>query len=434
MPEKEILVNKLILPKKYKTYSLTKGPVKPSKFLQILIQVVCYFALLRQPRTVSYDPKFKDLKKTPYLILCSHAQFLDFFVQYATIGLRPVSSVVSLDAFSLVPLFLIEQGGAIPKRKFYSEIISVLQMRKAIKQGSIVAFYPEARYSKYGEQAKLPPSLAKLIKSLGVPVVTLMNHGHYQVNPCWGNQKKRKVPVHSDVNVTFSKEEIELLSVDEINERLTKVFTYNEYQYLKDNNYLIKEKYRAAGIHRILYKCPHCLTEMQMKSQDSFISCTACDIVYEMLETGDLKCQNGTTIFTTVHDWVKFERENVLKEINNGTYHVTMDVKRTFAFPHPKSLIPIGNSHFVHDLTGITITGNYNNYDYMWHKDPYETMSVQIEYNWLNIKGSDIIAIHTLENGIYLWPENPSVLFKIYLATEILYEKAMNEKNSPRNQ
>ena len=43
-----------------------------------------------------------------------------------------------------------------------------------------------------------------------------------------------------------------------------KAFEYDDYRYQKENGILIKEKYRAEGLHKVLYQCPHCMTEGKM--------------------------------------------------------------------------------------------------------------------------------------------------------------------------
>ena len=45
-------------------------------------------------------------------------------------------------------------------------------------------------------------------------------------------------------------EDIEKLSVDEINKVIEKEFQYDDYKWQKDNNIRITEKYRADGLHR----------------------------------------------------------------------------------------------------------------------------------------------------------------------------------------
>ena len=82
-------------------------------------------------------------------------------------------------------------------------------------------------------------------------------------------------------------EQIKEMSVAQINEVLHKAFQYDDYQYQKDNGILIKEKYRAEGLHKVLYQCPHCMTESQMASEGTQIFCQSCGKRWNLNEDGE---------------------------------------------------------------------------------------------------------------------------------------------------
>ena len=90
----------------------------------------------------------------------------------------------------------------------------------------------------------------------------------------WKN--KRKVPFHTTLKLVLTVEEIEKMSVQEIYDVILKEFEYDDYKYQLDNNILITEKNRAEKIHKILYKCPHCLSEGNMDSEGTTFYCKEC--------------------------------------------------------------------------------------------------------------------------------------------------------------
>lgn len=106
-------------------------------------------------------------------------------------------------------------------------------------------------------------------------------------------------------------EQIKNMSVDEINEAVKKAFEYDEYRYQKERGFLITEKYRAEGMHKILYYCPNCMTESKMSSKDTEIFCTACGKRWNLNEDGTLSALQGETEFSHVPDWFNWEREQV---------------------------------------------------------------------------------------------------------------------------
>jgi hypothetical protein len=358
--ENKILKNELIYPKKIKKYNMAKEPVKPSKFItNFMIPLIVKLSISKQPNKQIIDPLFDEVKKGQFLMLINHMQFLDFFIEFKILNKTPINNIVNLDAYQVLPYWLMEMGGCIPKRKFSIETTSVRSMKYCVDKGRNLGIFPEARYTMIGRTSILPYSLGKFIKNLKIPVVVQINHGHHLVNPTWGNQKKRLLPVLADVKVCLTKEEVLSLSVDEINTRIKDAFYYDEYQYQLDNNILIKENYRAFGLEKILYKCPNCNDEHSNFSTGTTVKCSKCGCEHQLNENGTLTCLSGETKFSKVLDWCDWENEMVCKEISDGTYRFE-ETMETWAFPHPKHLIKLPNAHVVHDLNGFKINGTYN--------------------------------------------------------------------------
>ena len=122
--------------------------------------------------------------KPPYVMLCNHNAFLDFKVATRTIWPQRANYVVAIDGF-IGREWLLRQVGCICKRKFTNDLTLIRQLKQVIRNGDVAMIYPEARYSLCGTTAVLPASLGKLCKLLGVPVVTLICHGHHVNSPFW---------------------------------------------------------------------------------------------------------------------------------------------------------------------------------------------------------------------------------------------------------
>ena len=115
----------------------------------------------------------------------------------------------------------------------------------------------------------------------------------------------------------LTKEDVERMSVDEINAVIQKGLTYDEYRYQKENGILITEPFRAEGLHRILYQCPHCLAESKMDSKGTELFCTACGKRWNMNEDGSLTALEGETEFSHIPDWFAWERGQVRVQCKN---------------------------------------------------------------------------------------------------------------------
>jgi 1-acyl-sn-glycerol-3-phosphate acyltransferase len=356
--------------------------------------------------------------KPPYLLLCTHMAFLDFMVTTAAIFPHRANYVIAIDGF-IGREWLLRAVGGICKRKFTNDIKLIKHINHVVNVNKdILVLYPEARYSLIGTNAVLPASLGKLAKMLKVPVVTLRMHGNYLNSPVW-NLKKRKNRIEADMTLLFTAEQAAELSVDEINKKINEAFYYDEYKWQRDNNIRITYKDNAKGIHKILYKCPHCMTEYQMTSYGTTIECKHCGKKWELTEYGELEAHDGITEFRFPSQWYEFEREEVRKEIEAGTYFFEDEVI-TDSLPNSKGFIRLGKGTLRHDMNGFTFWGTFNGEPFELRKEPLTMYSCHIEFDYN--KTGDCIDLSTLSDTYYLYPQGEQFsVTKIALATEELY-------------
>ncbi|MDR3319117.1 MAG: hypothetical protein LBS99_06725 [Clostridiales bacterium] len=405
--------------KNVKFYDMAKKPLRQAIWTIFVIIIASVLTLAFYKRKL-HKVNMKGLKP-PYLMLCSHMQFLDFMVAAAATFPHRMSNVISIDGYNIWP-WLLEKIGSIPKRKFTNGATIVRQIGHVLKNNkNIVCMYPEARYSNIGVESELPDSIAKLIKLYKVPVVTMIFKGHYLNRPTWGIKKKRKVPIEAVEKCILTAEQVKEMSVAEIDGVLTKEFCYDEYRYQKDNNIQITEPFRAEGLHKVLYKCPSCGEEFLMKSSGAVLSCASCGVEWELKTNGELNCLSGETRFCRPPDWYEWQREEVRKEIDGGTYGFS-DTMEAFSMPHPKRFIPLGKVTFKHGLDGFNIEGNYNGKDFSLVKVPAENYSVHVEYAFPYLKGKDIVSLSTNSDTLFMIPTDPITLQKLSLAAEELYK------------
>ena len=294
--------------------------------------------------------------------------------------------------------------------------------------GNSVVIYPEARYSLCGTTALLPKSLGKLAKFLNVPVLTLICHGHHINSPFWDTSHDRGVsPTKATYKVLVEKDELESLSVDEINERIVNEFEYDDFRWQKENNIIVNDPLRAKGLHRVLYKCPYCNDEYSMDSDGIYLTCKKCGVKIEMTELGELKALNNKDIFTHIPDWYEWERDEVRKEIENGTYSTGLLECQVDSLPNAKGYIDLGQGTLIHDMNGFKVRVNNEKYDFEMIKPVESLYSCHIEYQYLFKKG-DCIDLNTLKDTWYVYPKGKFNVTKIALATEELYKKNQIDK------
>ncbi|MDT8337508.1 MAG: hypothetical protein RQ856_06780, partial [Candidatus Izemoplasmatales bacterium] len=308
-------------------FDLKSMPKRAKWYLQVLAW------LLSIPETFFRKVKIikvnMDKVKSPYVLLCNHNSFFDFKVATRALFPRRANYVVAVDGF-INRESLMRNVGCLGKRKFVSDPAIVKQLKHTLEVNkSIAVIYPEARYSLIGTTAILPESLGKLIKMFKYPVVTLISHGHHLHEPVW-NLIKRKVPVKSVMTYLFSKDDLENLSLQEVNNRLKEAFYYNDYEYQINNDIKIKGNNRAKNLHKVLYRCPHCLSDFTMNSENNNLFCDNCHHNYYVDEHNRLNETNGETLFNFIPDWFEWQRSEVRKEIDNGKYNIITPSKDVF--------------------------------------------------------------------------------------------------------
>ena len=413
-------------PKKYKT---AKYPIRQPIYLTWLIQMLSKMMLIGKEHKVE---KFNmEGLKPPYLLLSNHMSFVDF--ELVSLGTYPhrVNNVVNIDGFYM-RAWLLEWIGAICTRKFTTDLHLVRSIRKVLERGDVLCMYPEARYSPAGTTSYLPESLGMLVKKSKVPVVVALHHGNYLHSPFWNFRKKRKVPLYTTFTKIWDPEDLEKLSVEEINEGLKKALTYDDYKYQKDNGILITEPYRAEGLNKILYQCPHCKTEHKMSSEGAELFCTECGKRWYLNEDGTLKALEGETEFSHIPDWFEWERSEVRAQIERGEYTFEDDVE-VYSLPRCYKYEPLGFGKLTHDPEqGFVLTGHYRGKDYRIQRMPLQTNSLHVEYDFLRIKPFDLVDISTENDSFYCYTTKKDVITKLAFATEEIYKIELEKKRALR--
>ena len=417
--------------KNKKRYVTAKYPIRQPLFFTGLIWVLSKFALMGKKYKV--EKINMEGLKPPYMVLSNHMYFIDFELAAMATFPHRVNNVVNIDGYYRRP-WLMELIGAICTRKFTMDLHLVKSIRKVLSRGDILCMYPEARYSPCGITSYIPDSVGMLVKRNKVPVVAIVHRGNYLHSPFWNFRKKRKVPLHTTATQILTAEDIEKMSVEEINAKIREALTYDDYSYQKENGILITEPFRTEGMHKILYQCPHCLAESKMDSKGTEIFCRECGKRWNLGEDGTLSALEGETEFSRVPDWFLWQREQVKAQIERGEYSFEDDVD-VYSMPRCWKFEHLGDAKLKHDPdNGFILEGHYRGEDYRIQRTPLQTNSLHIEYDWCYVKPFDCVDISTENDSFFCYPKKENVVTKMAFATEILYEKAMNNTRKTKDQ
>lgn len=399
--------------KKRKTYN----PVKPNIFWRTLMKIIS------QPDLISARFKYTKIgmeklnKKEPALILMNHSSFIDLEIAQDIFYPRPMNIVCTNDGF-IGKNWLMRQIGCIATPKFVSDPTLVRKIVRAIKKNSSILMFPEAGYSFDGTMTIFPFSVAKLVKFLKIPVVTVITNGAYLRQPLYNELRKRKIKVSAEVKYLISKEELNFLTEQEIFDRIIKEFSFDNFKAQQENNIIINDKERAVGLNRVLYKCPHCNHESGMITKDDTITCPECNVSYSLTENGYLECLNATGKFNHIPNWYKWQREEVRNEIVNGTYKLDEDVK-IYLMKDTFTIYEIGDGHLKHDLNGFHLVSDDGSINYK--QSANNSYTINSDFFWYQI--ADTVCIGDYNEQFYCFlKSNKDLVAKTRLATEEMYK------------
>ena len=367
-----------------------------------------------------------DGLKPPYIVLSNHTQFADLMISFRATRPYKFNNIATVDGFVGMEKIM-EKLGCACHRKFTTDISLIRAVHKVIHEyGDILYMYPEARYTNIGTTALIPDVVAKLIKKNKVPLVVMIHHGNYLNAPFWDFRQYRKVPFKATMKQVLTAEQVKSMSVDEINDVIQREMYYDDYKWQKENNIRITESFRADGLNKVLYKCPHCLAEGQTIGKGTLLSCEACGKQWEMTELGEMRALNGETEFSHIPDWYEWERECVRKELIMGTYKFEDDV-HIHSLPGVK-FIDLGKGKVTHDLeNGFIITGHYNGHDYRIQRSTKSLYTLHNEFIYKKLGKVDAFDVSVKDDSFYCIPSKKDVVTKLMFATEEAY-KIVNNK------
>ena len=172
-----------------------------------------------------------------------------------------------------------------------------------------------------------------------------------------------------------------------------------------------------------VYKCPVCGKEGLMDSKDSSLWCNHCHAKWEMDIYGKLNQVNGTSRFDLVSDWYRWEKEEVYKEVNEGTYNFEDEVRLEIISKKTLKFVEIGSVNLVHNEKGYTLDGTLDDGSKFYLEKPcLSTRSMHIEFDYRG--RGNALDIATIDDTWFAYPKTKgAILMKFNFATEALFFK-----------
>lgn len=250
--------------------------------------------------------RFKEQGKRAYLVLLNHqTPFDQFFVGLCFKG--PIYYLATEDLFSKGWLSSVIRWliAPIPIKKQTLDISAVKTCIRVANEGGTIAIAPEGNRTYSGRTEYMNPSIASLVRKIGLPVVLFRIEGGYGVEPRWSDvirRGKTRAYVHSVIEPT----EYENLTNDELFERIERALYVDEA--VADEHFYHKK--RAEYLERAMYVCPYCgLSEFESRGCE--IECLKC---HRKITYGTDKTLTGVGFdfpFEFVADWYSYQKKFV---------------------------------------------------------------------------------------------------------------------------
>ncbi|MDR2572174.1 MAG: 1-acyl-sn-glycerol-3-phosphate acyltransferase [Oscillospiraceae bacterium] len=277
---------------------------KPNALIYFLIYIF-FYPLLKILFRLEVDRSGYTPFKGAGIIVSNHSSFMDFLIVMLSLYPQRTNAVTAQKFFLYKPLHkLLPMVGCIPKNLFEPDVRPIIGIKSVLKRGDKVLLFPEGRCATDGVYAGMHKSTGKLIKKLGVPVVGCYVEGAYRCMPFW-RDGFRTGRTRITISNLLSHDELESLSIDEVNESLDKWLSGNSSPPSKRPLYTFGTRRLAEGLEKILYWCPKCNQEFTMVTKGCIIACTACENEAKLDRYMLFEPTSGSIAPVDIHTWYK---------------------------------------------------------------------------------------------------------------------------------
>ena len=353
------------------------------------------------------------------VMIANHSSRVDYEFTGPPCWPKKLNFVVGYNEFFRFPTsILLPLMQVIPKKNFTPDRYAVREMLRVAKQGGSICIMPEGMSSITGMAQPIIPGGAKLIKKLGLPVYYAKISGGYltYTKHCLDRRKGR---VDVTVDRMFTAEQLQALSVDEIEDTMNRLLAHDDYIW----NETARVKFHGKGqmtkqLGTLLYLCPRCGAKYQMESDGNAMRCAECGNTVEIDETYALHPAEGSICPTRVTDWTILERKRAAEEVRRAGFRHSGHVK-VGVLPDRKPLFGDATSVIAGEGT-LTLDREGLHYDGTLENAPFhfDIPSAQLPTYGMC---TDISRFYLFLDGRFLefYPDAGDVLYWDHLTEEL---------------
>lgn len=189
----------------------------------------------------------------PCFIFGNHANNFDPFILNVHLNDEPTAGVMTRDQFHrFIPALCMDSVGIVPTSKYVPDPSVIRNVMKMVDQKRMIVIYPEGGRRWDGRPKSVIESTMKLFWKIGIPVHPVETHGSYVGWPRWASfpRRNRTRLVFRDPLIPSNFD-----SYDSFYEACMEAMNFHEETPPAESTPFWTHK-PAAGIEKLLYKCP----------------------------------------------------------------------------------------------------------------------------------------------------------------------------------
>lgn len=354
--------------------------------------------------------------ETPSIVLCNHGSFIDFIFAASILKeYKPNFVAARLYFYDKRLGWLIRSIGGFPKSMFAVDLESTRNCIRVLKNNNMLIMMPEARLSTAGRFEDIQETTYSFIKKSGVPVYTVKFSGDYFADPKWGKGFRRGSVVESELDILYTADEIEMLSINEIKEGVTNRLYYNEFEWIKERPEIkYKSSRMAEGLENILSICPLCKKKHTLTTRKNKIYCESCGYLTSIDNRYSF---TDDFCFDNLLQWYDWQKDLLKEEIiKDDNYSLVSNVELRVPSDGKGLTRASGKGVCTLNRQGLTYSGTKDGEAVEYH------FPIERVYRLLFGAGENF-EIYNDSEILYFVPEEKRSAVDWYLASMILYDE-----------
>jgi 1-acyl-sn-glycerol-3-phosphate acyltransferase len=256
-------------------------------------------------RVVVKDPEVDFARREPFVLLANHTFPLD--VVHVPMPFRITPHIVASRELFVRPFerfVLTWVARCLMTSKGRGDYSVVKKLFVAISTGYPVLLFPEGDITFFGATAPIDPSIANLVKRIGLDVITCRVSGGHLSSPRWAKARRAHRVIELRYELALHKEQLRGLPVPEIASLIEARLANDDFVYQRAARVPHPSRRSAEGLDDVLYVCPQCERLHTLSASRDVLRCDACGTEGRVDEYGFIQ---GFRFDNTVA-WDRYQR------------------------------------------------------------------------------------------------------------------------------